>query len=235
PIPLASSPQIGQTETSVPVIILNYLHPHINFHLHFPRKPDESSHTVIYYQLAGRISPCRFCWRFSAGCSRRGDRQRQDPSKIFFVGQVEAERRNGNEIFTKGPAVGPFFFAFQWFDGEPIDRAFHRIFTWNNFAVVLLDRLTRPTNAFWFLRQVHIDEAHLFFFEKKLEHFLDVRFELAEIGRFLGNSDSSAKSDTAKPEQCGLLGGGQCSGVPTGAAKIRPEIDPGKNKINTLP
>jgi hypothetical protein len=46
-MPMASSPEIVQTVTSVPVIILNYLHLHINFHLHFPRKPDESSHSYL--------------------------------------------------------------------------------------------------------------------------------------------------------------------------------------------
>jgi hypothetical protein len=59
-------------------------------------------------------------------------------------------------------------------DGEPVDCAFHRILTWNNLAVVLLNCLTRPTNSSRFFWYVHVYEAHLFFFEQKLKHFLDV-------------------------------------------------------------
>ena len=103
-------------------------------------------------------------------------------------------------MFAEGPPVGAIFFAFQWLDSKPVDGAFHRIFARNNFAIVLFDRLPRPPNAFRFFGHVHIDEAHFFFFEKKLEHFVDVRFQRTEIGRFVGHTDGSAEGDAAQSE-----------------------------------
>ncbi len=119
-------------------------------------------------------------------------------------------------------------------DRKPINRAAHRIFARDNFAVVLPHGLARPTNAARFFRQIHINETHRFFFQQQIEHLCDVWLELVEIWLFVFTHEC-ADCNAAHSEQSSLLRRRQCAGMPAGVAKIQTEIDSGKNKIDMPP
>src|SRR5207237_1378583 len=107
------------------------------------------------------------------------------------------------------------------------------IFAGNDFAVVLLNGLPRPANAFGFLGQVHIYETHLFFVEKQLQYFVDEWLDRRKVSFFIAHGGTEC--DAAQAEECGLLRGRQGARMPASAAQVWTEIDSRENQIHAFP
>ena len=64
-----------------------------------------------------------------------------------LVGQVEAERRNGNEMVFNSPTVGPLFGRFEGHDSEPVVLPAHGVECGDDLIVIKPHRLARPPHA----------------------------------------------------------------------------------------
>src|SRR5205807_9073725 len=107
--------------------------------------------------------------------------ERQGTGETFFVGEIKAQRSDGNPVVLDCPAVGSFLCSLKGRNSEPVNWTAHWILARDHFSVVLPHRLARPANASWLWRQIHVDERHRFFIKKQLEHFRYLRLKRQEI------------------------------------------------------
>src|SRR5262249_14855276 len=111
------------------------------------------------------------------------------------------------------PAVSSFGSAFQRSHREPKDGAAHGIFVRNDLSIVMAYRLARPTDALWFLRQVHIQQRQRFVWHQEIEHFGDIRLQRRKIWLAIV-THVCAKRDASRSEQGSLFRRGQRAGMP---------------------
>jgi hypothetical protein len=99
-----------------------------------------------------------------------------------MVGEIEAERCEGDEAMLDGPSIGPLDAGLKRPHCEPEVLATLGIRARDDFAVVALDRLSGPADALRPRRQVDVHEREAVLRQEQLQHLLDMRGEDIEVG-----------------------------------------------------